>query len=146
MITAARVDKHGRDGGVILLEFKLCEARVITAPCCEDQCCRMAGVSEYDSRRISIRSSNRDHRHIVIHWAHKWNAFGDQIGNVGFSVVATVNCKRCFPVASFNTRGGQGCKGVILSNPKDHLLVDCPEAALDVDTPEDYAACLATAS
>jgi molybdenum cofactor cytidylyltransferase len=32
----------------------------------------------------------------------------------------------------------QGCKGVILGNPADALLVDCPEAAVDIDTPEDY--------
>ena len=33
----------------------------------------------------------------------------------------------------------QGCKGVILANQPDALLVDCPEAAIDIDTPEDYA-------
>jgi molybdenum cofactor cytidylyltransferase len=33
----------------------------------------------------------------------------------------------------------QGCKGVILGHPADALLVDCPEAAMDIDTPEDYA-------
>lgn len=33
----------------------------------------------------------------------------------------------------------QGCKGAILGNPADALLVDCPEAAVDIDTPEDYA-------
>jgi molybdenum cofactor cytidylyltransferase len=33
----------------------------------------------------------------------------------------------------------QGCKGVILGHPGDALLVDCPEAAMDIDTPEDYA-------
>jgi molybdenum cofactor cytidylyltransferase len=33
----------------------------------------------------------------------------------------------------------QGCKGVILGHPADALLVDCPEAAVDIDTPEDYA-------
>lgn len=32
----------------------------------------------------------------------------------------------------------QGCKGVILGNPQDHILVDCPEAAIDIDTPDDY--------
>ncbi len=34
---------------------------------------------------------------------------------------------------------GQGCKGVILANHADAQLVDCPEAAIDIDTPEDYA-------
>jgi hypothetical protein len=34
---------------------------------------------------------------------------------------------------------GQGCKGVILGHAEDALLVDCPEAAVDIDTPEDYA-------
>ena len=33
---------------------------------------------------------------------------------------------------------GQGCKVVILQHLEDHLLVDCPEAAIDVDTPQDY--------
>jgi molybdenum cofactor cytidylyltransferase len=33
----------------------------------------------------------------------------------------------------------QGCKGVILGNPADAVQVDCPEAAMDIDTPEDYA-------
>jgi molybdenum cofactor cytidylyltransferase len=33
----------------------------------------------------------------------------------------------------------QGCKGVILGHAGDALLVDCPEAAMDIDTPEDYA-------
>lgn len=32
----------------------------------------------------------------------------------------------------------QCCKGVILSHPGDTLLVDCPEAAIDINTPEDY--------
>lgn len=33
----------------------------------------------------------------------------------------------------------QGCKGVILENMADVLLVECPEAAMDIDTPADYA-------
>jgi hypothetical protein len=28
---------------------------------------------------------------------------------------------------------------VILGRPAEALLVDCPEAATDIDTPEDYA-------
>jgi len=32
----------------------------------------------------------------------------------------------------------QGCKAVILSRLANTLLVDCPEAAKDIDTPEDY--------
>ena len=32
----------------------------------------------------------------------------------------------------------QGCKGVILGHASDAFLVDCPEAAIDIDTPEDY--------
>ncbi len=31
----------------------------------------------------------------------------------------------------------EGCKGLILGNT-DSLLMDCPEAALDIDTPDDY--------
>jgi molybdenum cofactor cytidylyltransferase len=33
----------------------------------------------------------------------------------------------------------QGCKGIIFGRLADALLVDCPEAAMDIDTPEDYA-------
>jgi molybdenum cofactor cytidylyltransferase len=33
----------------------------------------------------------------------------------------------------------RGCKGVILANASEALLLDCPEAAIDIDTPEDYA-------
>jgi molybdenum cofactor cytidylyltransferase len=32
----------------------------------------------------------------------------------------------------------QGCKSVILGHPAEAVLVDCPEAAMDIDTPEDY--------
>jgi molybdenum cofactor cytidylyltransferase len=37
---------------------------------------------------------------------------------------------------------GQGCKGVILGNPLERLLIDCPEAEIDIDTPEDYSTAL----
>ncbi len=32
----------------------------------------------------------------------------------------------------------QGCKGVIMGNHELVPLIDCPEAEVDVDTPEDY--------
>ena len=34
---------------------------------------------------------------------------------------------------------GQGCKGILMSNKKDALLVDCQAAEFDIDTPDDYA-------
>ena len=37
----------------------------------------------------------------------------------------------------------QGCKKVILGHPEDALLIDYPEAATDIDTPEDYARIIA---
>jgi molybdenum cofactor cytidylyltransferase len=37
----------------------------------------------------------------------------------------------------------QGCKKVILSHPDDALLIDCPEAEIDIDTPKDYARVIA---
>lgn len=37
----------------------------------------------------------------------------------------------------------QGCKGVILGNAADCLRIDCPEAEIDIDTPEDYASAIA---
>ena len=33
----------------------------------------------------------------------------------------------------------QGCKGVLLAHAREALFIDCPEAAIDIDTPEDYA-------
>ena len=33
----------------------------------------------------------------------------------------------------------QGCKGIIMSNEQDALLVDCQAAEFDIDTPGDYA-------
>jgi molybdenum cofactor cytidylyltransferase len=33
---------------------------------------------------------------------------------------------------------GQGCKGVILEHSPNAVLIDCPEAEMDVDTPADY--------
>jgi molybdenum cofactor cytidylyltransferase len=32
-----------------------------------------------------------------------------------------------------------GCKNVIQNHMHDTLLLDCPQAAIDIDTPEDYA-------
>lgn len=37
----------------------------------------------------------------------------------------------------------QGCKGVILKNQQASLLMDCPDAAKDIDTPDDYARAVA---
>ena len=34
----------------------------------------------------------------------------------------------------------QGCKGVILSHAEDSFHLDCPEAEIDIDTPQDYLA------
>jgi molybdenum cofactor cytidylyltransferase len=36
----------------------------------------------------------------------------------------------------------RGCKALIQANPLDTLLIDCPQAARDIDTPEDYARAL----
>lgn len=37
-------------------------------------------------------------------------------------------------------RPQEGCKGVILKHPEEQILVDCPEAAIDIDTPLEYEA------
>ncbi|HSP70073.1 MAG TPA: nucleotidyltransferase family protein [Bryobacteraceae bacterium] len=41
---------------------------------------------------------------------------------------------------------GQGCKGVILSHSGQAIHLDCPEAEMDVDTPQDYDRVQRTAS
>jgi molybdenum cofactor cytidylyltransferase len=33
---------------------------------------------------------------------------------------------------------GQGCKGVILAHAGNAIHLDCPEAEMDIDTPQDY--------
>ncbi len=64
----------------------------------------------------------------------------------GSAVVAsrysgTVGVPACFSRAAFPAlmalAPDAGCKGVILAAP-DALLIDCPEAVIDVDTPADY--------
>jgi hypothetical protein len=37
----------------------------------------------------------------------------------------------------------KGCKGIILSNEQNTLLVDCQAAEFDIDTPDDYAGLVA---
>jgi molybdenum cofactor cytidylyltransferase len=32
----------------------------------------------------------------------------------------------------------EGCKSILLNRPKEVLLIDCPEAQLDIDSPADY--------
>jgi len=32
----------------------------------------------------------------------------------------------------------QGCKGILLDGSQEALLIDCPEAAIDIDSPADY--------
>jgi molybdenum cofactor cytidylyltransferase len=46
--------------------------------------------------------------------------------------------RRLFPEL-LALRDDEGCKQVILRDPTRVLTVDCPEATLDIDTPEDYS-------
>jgi molybdenum cofactor cytidylyltransferase len=70
----------------------------------------------------------------------------------GSSIVAsgysgTVGVPVFFSTESFpwlmTLKPAEGCKGVIMAHLSEALLLDCPEAALDIDTPEDYAKLLA---
>jgi molybdenum cofactor cytidylyltransferase len=56
----------------------------------------------------------------------------------GTAGVPVFFAREMFPLL-MELKPGQGCKGVILGRPAEALLVDCPEAARDIDTPEDYA-------
>jgi molybdenum cofactor cytidylyltransferase len=56
----------------------------------------------------------------------------------GTAGVPVFFAREAFPLL-MALKPAQGCKGVILGHPADALLVDCPEAAIDIDTPEDYA-------
>jgi molybdenum cofactor cytidylyltransferase len=56
----------------------------------------------------------------------------------GTAGVPVFFAREAFPLL-MALKPAQGCKGVILGHPAAALLVDCPEAAVDIDTPEDYA-------
>jgi molybdenum cofactor cytidylyltransferase len=60
----------------------------------------------------------------------------------GTAGVPVFFARQAFPLL-MALKPAQGCKGVILGHPGDALLVDCPEAAIDIDTPEDYARAMA---
>jgi molybdenum cofactor cytidylyltransferase len=60
----------------------------------------------------------------------------------GTAGVPVFFARQAFPLL-MALKPAQGCKGVILGNPSDTLLVDCPEAAIDIDTPDDYARAMA---
>jgi molybdenum cofactor cytidylyltransferase len=59
----------------------------------------------------------------------------------------TIGVPACFARAFFPLlralEATQGCKPLLRAHASDVVLVDCPEAELDVDTPEDYACLLA---
>lgn len=59
----------------------------------------------------------------------------------------TVGVPACFARALFPVLcaldGARGCKPVLGAHAHDTVLVDCPEAAIDVDTPGDFARLLA---
>ena len=67
-------------------------------------------------------------------------------GIVAASYAGTVGVPAYFSRAAFPhlmaLPAGQGCKGVILAQVDDRVLFECPEAELDLDTPEDYRAAL----
>lgn len=60
----------------------------------------------------------------------------------------TVGVPACFDRALLPSLltldGSTGCKPLLRLHARETVLVDCPEAALDVDTPEDYARLLAS--
>ncbi|MFN7939642.1 MAG: nucleotidyltransferase family protein [Bryobacteraceae bacterium] len=57
-------------------------------------------------------------------------------GTVGVPVLFS---RRAFPWL-LKLRPQEGCKGVILNHPEHQILMDCPEAAIDIDTPGEYQA------
>lgn len=60
-------------------------------------------------------------------------------GTVG---VPALFARSTFPLL-FALSADEGCKKVILTHPEDALLIDYPQAATDIDTPEDYARVIA---
>lgn len=57
-------------------------------------------------------------------------------GTVGVPVLFS---RRFFPHL-VGLAPSQGCKGLILSWPNESILIPCPEAELDIDTPAQYSA------
>ena len=56
-------------------------------------------------------------------------------GTVGVPVLFS---RQYFPHL-LRLEASKGCKGIIISNEQDTLLVDCQAAEFDIDTPDDYA-------
>ncbi len=65
---------------------------------------------------------------------------------VAASYAGTVGVPVFFAAEAFGLlmalKPAAGCKGVILGHPEDALLIDCAEAAIDIDTLDDYLAVL----
>ncbi len=66
----------------------------------------------------------------------------DYAGTVGVPVLFA---RECFPLL-LGLAADQGCKGVILKNRAIAATMPCPEAEVDIDTPEDYRRIIATTS
>ncbi len=60
-------------------------------------------------------------------------------GTVG---VPALFAKEAFPWL-LATGPNRGCKGLILAHPRETVTLDCPEAAVDIDTPAEYSAAIA---
>jgi molybdenum cofactor cytidylyltransferase len=78
---------------------------------------------------------------------HFLRSLTEQHRTSGQAIVAarysgTVGVPAFFAVTAFPfllaLKPQEGCKNVILGNMDDRFLVDCPEAAFDIDTPADY--------
>ena len=80
--------------------------------------------------------------------ANRWFGLREKQGTSGKPIVAsryagTVGVPVLFSSQFFphlsRLEPAKGCKGIILSNEQDTLLVDCQAAEFDIDTPDDYA-------
>jgi molybdenum cofactor cytidylyltransferase len=63
-------------------------------------------------------------------------------GTVGVPVYFA---RKAFPLLRA-LKPDQGCKSVILAHSQDRVLIDCPEAEIDIDTPEEYEAALTSSN
>ena len=89
--------------GMALLDFKLCEARIIAAPGKEVERGRVTGISEQHGGQRAVGPGDGHHRHVMIDRSHQRRASGKQRGHFRFFVVAAVHSERRLPLTDLLT-------------------------------------------
>ena len=107
LIATTGIDKHGRGAGIILFNLQLRESGVVATPCHEAERRRMTCISKQHSTQAAIVAGHCHHRDGVIYRADEQSSFRQQVRDVCFTVVATIDSKGCFAVAELKAGWSQ---------------------------------------